>query len=387
MKILFLIYTGKFGQGGHLHSLNTISRHVAEGYDVNIVTFGWVHCEVLCDNPYFTTHITTKGFSSLLAPLKLLKTFHKVEPDIIHCFDYPSFYYSVLLDPLQKFTVVNRCGGPNPSNAPYVKRLLVFSQENYDWLKRLHPKSYIQLTPNRVEEKNPSFYVGRKEFDKSDDFIFLRTCRLSEGYRKSIFDAVALIEKLNDSFKIKSKLIVMGDIQSEALFNELVQKEACSAGRILVVTESSFTKETAKYLNVADAIIGVGRSAAEGASLSKPILAIDANGDTPILLKDKFTWQSALRTNISERNVFSNEQRNENMQAILEMIADEDYRRKVGNLSYRYFLSFYSTQRILPEYKKLYEYSNSLARVGGRHVFIRAYRAFKLLVKNLLKIT
>jgi len=385
MNVLFLIYTGRHGQGGHLHSLNTISRKIAEGHDVKVVTIGRKICAVLEENPYFDSHIYSGGASSFFVPLKVMRKCRSGRFDIIHCFDYPSFYYASFSDLMQSITIVNRCGGPNPLKSPYVRKLIVFSEENERWFKKKSPKSQVVVVPNRVEKREPSYYLKRNILTSWDSFVFIRTCRISEAYRKSILDSCRLVEELSLLSNRKVKLLLVGDIQSKSLFEYVSTMDVVKKGMVELITDEELTKETAKHLNVADAIIGVGRSAAEAAALSKPVLAIDSSGRIPVLLSTESQWKCALRTNVSERNKFRAEDQRKNLELILRMISDDAYYNAISKLSFKFFSSFYSSELILDKYSKFYHSDCVAEKPGLKDSFKRIYGLAKQIFNDFFK--
>lgn len=363
MKILFFISVHGHGRGGHVHSLNHISRRLGEENDVSIISIGPGKSDIIESNPHFRKHINYKGFD-ILKLRRVIKNEIKIfSPDIYHCFDVGSYNIIRLIISSKKHRIVlNKCGGPNPVEFPYVKNIILFSKENQEWFEgqNKYKKTNVFLIPNRVIplELRPDFHPINKE---KNDFIFVRICRIGNTYKKSILDSMNLISKLYESNFINIKLYIIGVVEDEDVLKDLKYNEHVVNGRIVFLTQSVYTSEASKMLYLADAVIGTGRGLMEAASLKKPILAIDKNKDIPVLL-DENHFMDAFKTNFSERNVFKNLNANDNLDSISKLIYDLKYYNKISSFSYQCFNMYFNIDKVNELYKSAYKESDTFSR-------------------------
>ena len=339
------------GQGGHFHSLNHISREIAKENNIGIISIGPGFSPVVSNNPFFFKHINFNGFRVLNFKKQIQLVVKDFSPEIIHFFDSKSYLLvKPFIDKKSKY-VLNKCGGPSPKKTfPYIKNLVLFSQEDYIWFKKYKPfeNSNITLIPNRVHAINLN---GFKPIAKDkENFTFVRIARIGSGYKKSIIDSINLVDRLSNNKDLNVKLIVIGKVQATKVYNELLDL-AKNNSSVEFITNDEYTKEASKMLYLADAVIGTGRSIMEAASLKLPILSIDKEGDIPVLLNE-ITFDDAFKTNFSERNIYK--KKGENFWEIVKMIEKPSYYRELSKFSYQMFLNNFDIKKATHEYQKVY---------------------------------
>ncbi len=363
MKILFFISVHGHGRGGHFHSLNHISMKIGEEHDVKIISFGPGKSDIIESNPHFLRHINFKGLD-FFKLRKIIKQEARIfNPDIFHCFDVESYNIIRLIIPSNKnILVLNKCGGSNPIHFPYVKNLILFSMENQEWFKKQSKfkNTNVHLIPNRVKslqldtdfvpiEKNP------------EEFVFMRICRIGHTYKKSIQDSINLILKLLEGNLKNVKLYLIGVVEDADVFEELINHILVKSGHLVILTESIFTNEASKMLYFADAVIGTGRGLMEAASLGKPLLAINKNGEIPILLNE-MNFNDAFKTNFSERNVFPKLNDDENIKSIAQIIYDKESYLANSFFVTQSFEKYFSLEKAKEEYSVAYKQSKTSKR-------------------------
>lgn len=360
MKILFFISVHGHGRGGHFHSLNHISMKIGEEHDVKIISFGPGKSDIIESNPHFLRHINFKGLD-FFKLRKIIKQEARIfNPDIFHCFDVGSYNIIRLIIPSNKnILVLNKCGGPNPKYYPYVNNLILFSQENLDWFKnqqKFHD-SNIHLIPNRVNAIRPdkTFQPIKK---KPDEFVFMRICRIGNGYKKSIDDSIHLIEYLHAKNIHNVKLYVIGAVEDSDLLENYKNHTLVKKEIIVFLTDYIYTSEASKMLYLADALIGTGRGLMEAASLSIPLLAINAKGNIPILLNN-INFENAFKTNFSERNEFPDLDNEANLNNIVELIQNENYYAELSKFSKTVFEKHFDLNKVAEAYPSVYKQSTT----------------------------
>jgi glycosyltransferase involved in cell wall biosynthesis len=363
MKIFYFISVHGHGRGGHFHSLNHISKKIGEEHDVKIISFGPGKSDIIESNPHFQIHINFKGYDFLKLQKTIKKESRVFNPDIYHCFDEGSYNIVRLIIPSNKnILVLNKCGGPNPTYFPHVKNLILFSLENQEWLKNQnkYKNTNIHLIPNRVKplKLHPDF----KPVEKNPaDFIFIRICRIGHTYKKSIQDSINLISKLLEYNMKNVKLYLIGVVQDTDVFEEFNNHAFSKSGHLTILTESKYTNEASRMLYLADAVIGTGRGLMEAASLGKPLLAINKNGEIPVLL-NKVNFDDAFKTNFSERNVFPKLNNSDNIKSITQLINHKISYNENSSFVLQSFDKYFSLEKAKEEYSIVYNESKTSKR-------------------------
>lgn len=378
MKILYFISLHNHGRGGHVHSLNHISQKIGENNEVKIISFGPGKSSILASNPNFLKHIAFNGLN-LFKLQKVIKNESRVfNPDIYHCFDDGSYNIVRLIIPSNKNTLVlNKCGGPNPKYFPHVKNLILFSVENQEWFKNQnkYKNTNVHLIPNRVKPLQPSPDFNPIEKNPGD-FIFMRICRIGHTYKKSIQDSINLISKLLEYNMKNVKLYLIGVVQDADVFEKFNNHELSKSGYMVILTESKYTNEASKMLYLADAVIGTGRGLMEAASLGKPMLAINKNGETPVLLNE-LNFEDAFKTNFSERNIFSQLKPEDNFSNIQRLMQKKKYYNEISEFAYQSFSKYFNLNAVSNSYPAAYKN----AQTGKRRLILDLF----LILKSILR--
>lgn len=388
MKILFFISVLGHGRGGHFHSLNHISKKIGEEHDVKIISFGPGKSDIIESNPHFLRHIDFNGLNILKLRKIIKQETRKFKSDIYHCFDEGSYnIVRLIVSSTKNILVLNKCGGPNPTYFPHVTNLILFSLENHDWFKNQnkYKNTNIHLIPNRVKalQLNPDF----KPIEKNpEDFIFMRICRIGHTYKKSIQDSINLISKLLEINLRIIKLYLVGVVEDANVFEEFNNHALSKSGHLTILTESKYTNEASKMLYLADAVIGTGRGLMEAASLGKPLLAINKNGEIPVLLND-LNFNDAFRTNFSERNVIPTIDKNDNIKNITQIINDKHSYNENRLFVLHSFEKFFSLEKAKEEYLAAYNKSKTGKRnlVSDQIFILRSILVFFRSSSNLTK--
>jgi glycosyltransferase involved in cell wall biosynthesis len=365
MKIVFFIRSEGDARGGHYHSLNHISKKLSEANGVRIITIGNNSSCVLTTNSCFWKHIYFYGFNILHLKREIRNVVNAYNPDIYHCFDVRSYNVVRLFISSKKHKIIlNKCGGPNPIQFPYIHNLIIFSEEDQIWFKnqKKFKKSQIFLIPNRVTRivSDLSFMPIDKDLDS---FIFMRICRISLEYKKSILDSISLIEYLFTRGNNNIKFYLVGVVQDIHLYNYLREHPLVKKGIMFLLTEELYTTEGSRMLYLADVVIGLGRGLMEAASLGKPVLTINANDDFPVLVNDG-TLTDAFRTNFSERNLFERLNKTENLRSIERLVRDKTFYLKISKFSLDTFDLFFNLDKAGEKYQNAYH----LAKIGERYL-------------------
>lgn len=356
MRILFFISVQGHGRGGHFHSLDHISRKLGAQHEVGIITIGIPRSRLIMNSPFFVAHIDFRGYNILSLWERLRNITNSFKPDIYHCFDNNSYNLIRLFYCSRNNKIVlTKCGGPNFSRFPYVKNLVTFSVENYDWFKgnMKYKLSNIYFLPNRVNpvQLKEDFQPFKKDHDS---FTFIRICRIGYKYQKSIKDSMRLIARLHSFGLTNSKLLIIGVISDNVLFNEIASNELVSEGHVILLTDDVYTNEASKMLYLADAVVGTGRGLMEASSLGKPVLTINQNDEIPVLI-DESTFEEAFRTNFSERNQFVKFDKGMNLEKIRRLVNDKDYYCRIGKYSKMLFDRYFCLDEALIKYNDVYE--------------------------------
>lgn len=383
MRILYVISVLSHGSGGHTHSLNHISKEVAQNIDVQIITIGPGKIPVLIKNPHYNSSLFFNGFNFIEIFKKFKNIRNSFNPDVIHCFDNNAYNIIKLINWKKKTLIVNKCGGPNPTNYPLVENLILFSKENLKWFNENQKFNSVNkfLISNRAAQVST---ITQKEYPYDNSYFnFVRIARISEAYETSINQSIDLVKELNKK-GLRVKLYIIGAIQSKSIYNKIIER-LDNIEYVRVITDSKFTSEASKMLYLADAVIATGRGIMEGASLGKPLLTPAQNSALPILInEDNFT--TFFTTNFSERNVASNEDLDNNLNLVIDMIANKSDLNKYRKISISFFKEHFDIKHAGVKYLIVYKSKseNTIPFYKDIKLKIQTYYRFYKGYKNLL---
>lgn len=356
MRILYFISVKGHGSGGHAYSLNHIATKSGEFNSVGIVSIGQGFSEVLQNNKYFKKHIYFNGINFVQLFKELKQINNDFRPEIIHFFDRHCYNALRIFYQSKRYKLIlNKCGGPNLPRYPFIKNINVFSLENYYWLKKYSKfkSSNIYIIPNRVNAINID--VQKKIISKNKaHFNFLRICRITLAYKKSIYDSIRLIDLLHKKGYTNTRLIIIGVVQDLSLYNELLKLAIVQKGIITFYTSKEFTDEASQFLYLADTVVGVGRSFMEATSSGKPVLAINSEGDIPVLI-DKKNFNDVFYTNFSQRNIFKSYDYQKNLEKIIELVTKSSFYQYHSNLAYEIFDQYFDLEKGIIKYNEMYQ--------------------------------
>ncbi len=379
MNLLMVVSVHDKPYGGHYHSSFAYFEALSKSYNVTLLVIGNEKPDWLSN--YKSHYVYFNGlniFSVILKCRKIISEF-----DILHAFD--EFAYFFIRSHSNKKVVYTRCGGPNPVNRyyPEVNNLVCFSMENYTFFKASKKVSSVELIPNRVpkfscDQRLCNLAIQEKALDINQVRV-LRIARIDRYYEKSIIQTINLGGFLKAS-GIQNQVIIIGKVYDEDFYDELEVKYP----QIKIISENQFTNNAKLLLDIANVVVGTGRSFMEAATLGKVVFSPLENSELPRLItsaniEEHFKANFSERVSLMEKEVLDLE----NITALLK--APEILRQ------YKSWIEMYATKNFLldncpPELKRLYEkkdkikwsfdYIRQLIRVSS--VFIRfSYRKYR----------
>lgn len=378
MKILFFISLHRHGRGGHLYSLYHIANELSSIHQVGIVSIGPGDNSTISLNTNYICHINFDGVSLLGFKRKSSRVIKEFNPDVVHCFDVTSYNVIKLFYPLNRFKIaLNKCGGPNRIEFPYVKNLVLFSIENKQWFEsnKRYKDTNINLIPNRVSKVATS----SSDIEKPEGFFsFVRIARIGKSYKKGILDSIALIDILyKKNKKLKLKLFVIGVVECQETLSEILKSKYVTNGTVVILTDDKYTKNASKMLYLADAVIGTGRGVMEATSLGLPTLTMNSLGHMPVLIT-KYIFDDAFKTNFSERNSFPSLDKYKNISDIEKMIVDTDFYQEISLYMNFIFKEYFDVSQAPRKYEEFY---NSITDNGKAIVISDSILTLKTLYR------
>lgn len=374
MKIVYVIYNIKLGKGGHFHSLLETASKVREKENVAVISLGKYQSPVLekLGEDYY--HIKSNTvFFMILEIYKLIK---KLKPDILNAFDAQSFFFVRLISNFIRIPVVlTRCGGPNPRNYyPFCKNMVLFSEENRSFFasNNKFSSSNFHVIPNRVPASSYKQDYHCIELIKNklrpDSLVFLRIARISLAYESSILQSINLVRTLADK-GIDAQLVVVGVIEDQLIYSRLKQK---SCENIYFFTQDNFTLNSSKLIDVADVVIGTGRSFMEAALRNKIMMVPTSNLDIPDLI-DLRNVKRAFSVNFSQRFKSDSES-----SEIISKFLGRDFNEDEEQLTEFYIQNFSSEiihKKLMPVYKSATVCDINLPDLIKNAIFLFRYKS------------
>lgn len=319
------------GKGGHYYSLRTTSEAISTKFNCTIVVIGNKESPVINQSKLKVYNLIYKNLSLFQVVTDLKKVVDLERPDVIHSFDEDAFFFGSLLSFVYKKPYIHtKCGGGNPRIAlPKVNNLILYSQENFRYYQssRRFKNANIQYIPNRVGTVKQDFYKinGLKSSIGIDSSkIFLIISRIDVSKKNDILQAINLVKRLNSN-GIKAKLIIVGVIQDEKTGEEI---KTTADSNTYLFTDNEYAINASQLIDVADFVVGGGRSFMEAASRGKIMLCPLKNSKYPLLITEK-NFDKAFSQNFSSRLTIDNFDPDENYQQISRALTDEKYANEI----------------------------------------------------------
>ena len=336
MKVLYIISTiGQCsGNGGHYYSLRTTAEYVNKKIDCAIIVIGTKESPVINQSKIKIYNLVYDKINilNLIQIIKDTKIVAKLEEaEIIHTFDEDAFLFGSLISIIcKKPHVHTKCGGGNPRIAfPKVNNLILYSRENMNYFQksRRFNRSNIYYIPNRVGEnfQNISKINKIKSIINTNDKLFLMISRINDYKKSSLLQSINLINKLNAN-GLKSTLIIIGVIQDVETYDEI---KSNSNESIHIFTDDDYTINASQLIDVADFVVGSGRSFMEAASRGKIMLCPLNNSMYPLLITSE-NFQEAFDKNFSHRLIIDEFDSNENYIKISRTLTDQKYATQIS---------------------------------------------------------
>jgi hypothetical protein len=312
-RVLYLVSVAQHGLGGHYHSLAAIAGALIGEKAVrgSIVTIGRKRAPAVTALEREGIRVTHVPFDGLHLP-SACRAVHTEcrtwRPDVIHAFDEHAFFFArVAAWRLGIGAVLTKCGGPPPPKYyPSATALTVFSMEDLDWFSRRSWPA-VFLLPNRVRKFSQHWgLIAELEQKFTSKLRIVRISRIVGHYEKTIADSIRLVVRLRAAgFDVQ--LMIIGRIYDKDVLRRL---QAMGRECVTWVTDERFTGDTKQLIDVADLVVGTGRSLMEAvargrtalcpvAGLSIPCLVTPANVDT--LAKFNFSERGRLATTDEEQ--------------------------------------------------------------------------------------
>ena len=299
MKVVYFITASKEGKGGHYHSLNETAKIFNKHEDIEIISIGINRSPVLNHFGEKYTHLNFKNVFS--TSLKVLEVVRKKKPDVLHAFDINSFYYARIISIITNTPVlITLCGGKNPKFFPFSHEIVLYSLENLKFIEKKNKfkNSNLSLIPNRASatQQNNNYIESIKKNLRTDFPIVLRIARFSSLHEDSILQSIKLVEFLRNE-GVEVQLLVVGYVKDKKIFEDLSQYQS---EYITFITDEEYTVKASQLIDIADFVVGTGRSFMEAALLGKTMLAPTSNIKYPIIVnKENVSLVSS--TNFSNR--------------------------------------------------------------------------------------
>ncbi|MCA0950242.1 hypothetical protein [Shewanella chilikensis] len=339
------------GAGGHYYSLLVLYNALKEfGTKVEVIVFG--------DEKPIALDVIDDEYIQVVKVLGLLPNLRnlKVESeDIIHSFDPVSHFSSRVISIKSKCKLVyTKPGGPNSKKSlfginrnfyvPYSKDIICFSRENFDFISNKYRDVNLHLIPNRVgritSDNTRIQELKEKIGIEAGTKVLLRICRIGTDYKRSIEQTIALA----DFFEMKGESLVtliIGRVQHEDVYEDLLRR----FNEAHFITDDYFCRSASELIDIADYVVGTGRSFMEACYFDKVAFVPVNNSNMAVLVTDS-NFERLFRNNFSPRNVATSAELEMNETAI-KMLNTGFYRSK--------FDKFFGINGVLNKYLKIYE--------------------------------
>lgn len=352
------------GIGGHYYSLLETVKQLEKEHDVYIVNIGSKKAIALMQSEYDIKYITKSSIGIYKTHKYFKKYVKELRPEVLWGFDSVAYFWCRTVGNTLKIPHgYTKCGGVNPRYSPFSNNIVLFSRENLEFFRGLKKfsKSNLYLIPNRIVKFDTDFKriekIKKKLNLTSDSFKFLRISRIKPFYQKSAIQIINLVNRLNED-GINCVLIFIGEVESETTFNKL---KLHSGNQIFFLTDEEYTSNAKEIIEVADVVLGTGRSFMEAATKKRILLSPLAEGRYPLLI-DRQNYDSAFKYNFSERVKIDMYDEEMNYKNVKNLIQNKEIQRKKRQFSSEVFNRDFDANGIGRKYMEVFDSMDNKAK-------------------------
>lgn len=375
MKICLFVSSGATGFGGHHFSVRDIFLSMKEKQiDVTLLVAGEIDSKVLNEFDHFFIKLRYPWYFN---SINAFKTFFKANDfDTVFCFDENTSRIAILNfhNQLQKVVPVKPGWLNSTSWTNSTNHFVCFSKENFDYMKGLlkYKKVQIHLIPNRVRNvavDNIFCNNLKKDLSLTDvEKIILAVSRIDPDKKQVFVQSINLFKNL-EKHSSAYRLIIAGHVSCNDTLSwlETLIEQQNLGSKVVLLTESLYTKNVSKIFSMADFLIGMGRTAMESMSLGKLTYIPIGNNNLPVLItKDNF--EKAFQRNFTYRSEF-NDSELQNNHSLLQRFKDHNFIKELEN-----------------ETKMLFEENLSIEKgINAYLEIVKSIKNEKAITKSLIK--
>ena len=332
MKITYIISTiasQNNGNGGHYYSLLSTATAIKQIHEVKVINIGTQKSFALQNSNLDIINITDSKLSNYKLLKDLYKTIKNEQTDVLHAFDSLGYFYARIISVVLNIPLIlTKCGGSNPKYYyPFCKNFINYSIENVEFFKAKNKFKTANhyLIPNRISSFDNDETRIKKLKDKynleSYDHVFLRIARIGYAYKNSIFQLLNLVQECNKG-NTKSCILLIGTVEDKSVLEEIKKYETAT---LFIENDPYFTRNSKELIEIADVVLGTGRSFMEAASKHKIMLAPIIDQKLPVLVNPE-NFKELFKTNFSERGRLSNFNDEKNLNDLIDLLSSKSQR-------------------------------------------------------------
>lgn len=363
MKLIYFSTTAPIG--GHLRSSLTIAKEMcnighevwfvcSDGPGLNLVRSSGMNLFVLPSRSHISADFNWCDFYHLY---KFIKT---IKPDVIHSFLGGIGQLYIISKLVEAKLVVTICGGKPAGYYPKMNPITVFSGELYKWLvSKRHMPSSVHIIPGRMIFENHKIdqevYASFIHKLKNDRKICLMICRADHSKMSAIKFFYELAKEYG---KIDSSIVFVhigasNNDDTQEKIEKIVENINRNFKYNILYYTAKGSNSPQKYINLADIVVGMGRSAFEGMSFAKPTLIVSNDGYGGCVSKD--TVDNLLFSNFTARYLTNNVNSiSLAVKDISRILQDADYARELGVFSKLWLKDNIDVKSAAMSYERIY---------------------------------
>lgn len=289
IKIAYFISSFSHGRGGHYYSLRTTAEALNGQVDTLILCAGSTSSPVLDVSGFKVYNFISHTCCIFGIYLRMLRVLKQEKPEVLHAFDFTSLFFVRLLSrKLRLPYLMTKTAGANPVKFwPWAPDMILYSEENRRWFAA-HPKfkdTRFHLLPARAIPAVPDavrIEKIRTMLNLNNSICLMRISRIGSRYLEGCMQSIQLVKRLNKA-GLPAKLLLIGVVENT---ETLAQIKKQANDRVIILNDDAFTLNASSLLDIADIVIGNGRSIMEAAALSKIIMTPHPGMQLPLLISN-----------------------------------------------------------------------------------------------------